>query len=528
MVAKQVPGGKRLSFFRVLFLFLFLLAAPMACLSTSLAVPNEAETQAAATYAAEALIARVTIQAGETAVARLTEIASQQLPGSTPTSALHLPVVQSNPETDTPEPEMPVQMPPTLTLAATTAPCNKAAFVTDIGLPSGTQVLVGSNISKGWRIMNSGSCTWGRDYSLVYTGGNLPNPPAAVFLPASTPAGGSIDLLVPFQSPGYAGSFQALFLLRDPAGATFGVGPDANTPLEFRFSSIQGTTSAVTGYDLASDICSANWRSASGRLLCPGAAQDRQGSVQLAQPLQVEGLPNTGSGLWLRPDSSANGYILGQYPAFLVQSGDRFISEIGCLQDNPGCSLTFRLDYQTSDGQSGTFGIWNETSDRNTDLIQVDLSSLAGRSVRLSLQVVNRGSWQAADGFWGQPRIQRSAAASTDLVLSWNRSTSSQSGLCRELKIRKTGFGGGSAQAVSCRDDLRDMGTRSLTTEEYQQVQNWIDRFGKVEVEMYSAAQSNPVTIWVQLDGRGGANANEADIRAIDSFCNAIYNSIIR
>ena len=73
-----------------------------------------------------------------------------------------------------------------------------------------------------------------------------------------------------------------------------------------------------------------------------------------------------------------------------------------------------------------------------------------------------------------------------------------------------------------------DLGTRSLATDEIQQVQSWIQRFGKIEVEMYSAAQADPVIIWVALDGTGSANTSEADIRAINSFCTTLYNSIIR
>jgi hypothetical protein len=435
--------------------------------------------------------------------------------------------VKLPPEADTPQASVPTSIPATQTLSGVTTPCNQAVLISDIGLPSGTQILVGANISKGWRIMNTGSCIWDSDYSLVYSGGNLPNPPATVVFPTQVQPMGSIDLQLLFQSPGYSGSFQALFLLRDPAGATFGVGQEASTPLEFRFSTIQSALSSQSSYDLTANFCSAAWRSASGQLACPGSSRDTQGSVQVVQSPLVEGLQHSGSGLWLHPDNSTNGYISGRFPAFLVQSGDIFVSEIGCLQDNPGCNLRFRLEYQASDGQSGTYGVWNETNDRRTTPIEVDLSSLSGRNVRLTLQVDNRGTWQAADGYWGQPHIQRSTA-STDLVLSWNRSTSTQSGLCRQLKVRLSGFNFGTAQAVSCRDDLRDMGTRSLTTEEYQQVQSWLQRFGKIEVEMYSAAQADPVIIWVQLDGSGGGNTNEADIRTIDSFCNTIYNSIIR
>ncbi len=485
------------------------------------------ETAAANTYAAEALIARVTIQAGQTAAAQLTQISQQEALLQTQTSQASVPTAQPLSETLTSPPPSPSPIPPTPSPTSIAAPCSQAAIISDLGLPSGTQLLAGSSTSKGWRLLNTGSCTWTSGYSLVYTGGNLPNPPQAVFLQTSVSPGASADLEMLIQSPGYSGTFQALFLLRDEAGATFGTGTGANTPLEFRFSTTQSSNNSGSTFDIAANFCTADWTSAFGRLPCPGSSPDTRGSVQLVQSPLVEGALLSGHGLWTRPDSSGSGYINGLFSSFLVQSGDTFRSEIGCLQDSPGCSLTFRLEYQASDGQSGTFGVWNEDSDGRTTPIEIDLSSLTGRNIRLNLQVINRGAWQAADGYWHQPRIQR-FTASSDLVLTWNRSTSSQSGHCREMRIRLTGFGSGTAQALSCRDESRDLGTRGLSADEVLQVQSWVQRFGAVEVEMYTAAQADPTIIWVKLDGIGGGSANEADIRAIDSFCSTIYSSIIR
>ena len=74
---------------------------------------------------------------------------------------------------------------PTTTLTATLTPvpitpthtsvpvaCNKADYVADVNYPDGTEVSAGTNFTKTWRIINSGSCTWTSGYKIIYVSGD--------------------------------------------------------------------------------------------------------------------------------------------------------------------------------------------------------------------------------------------------------------------------------------------------------------------------------------------------------------------
>ena len=506
------------------FVMLLYIAFSGGCLPFIRLRPAAQASEAAPSLAAQVLSAQMTIRVGQTAIAQLTEIAIRS--SSSPSPAFPSEQEPSQPPaSDTPAPILPTDTPAPPTPSAVTIPCNQAIFVSDIGMPPGTQILTGSTFTKVWRVMNTGSCAWTRDYSIVFSGGNLASAAQAVFLPAAVQPGETTDLAVTLQAPIYPGDFQAFWMLREPSGQTFGVGPDAASPLEVRISTILPAYSSSSTYDLVAGYCTAAWTSDSGLLNCPGDTTDRDGSVTLIPSPVIENLQRSGYGLLTRPDNSSNGYINGQFPAYFVQSGDTFVSEIGCLQNSQGCNLTFRLEYQTSDGQSGTLGIWRESYDGSTTQVEIDLSSLAGRSVWLNLQVVNHGAWQAANGLWHQPRIQRSQVPSSS-SLTWSRAGDPQATSCQELHIRLTGFSTGIADAYSCRTNLRELGSRSLTTSEVLQVQSWMQRFGDTNVELYSAPQPNAVTIWVSFNGSGSASASEADIRGIDSFAYDIFNSI--
>lgn len=121
-----------------------------------------------------------------------------------------------------------------------------AAFVGDLTIPDGTLIRQGDTFSKSWRVSNTGTCTWGPGYSLIYDGGELMNGPQVQELPATAP-GGIADITVELTAPLRGGSYTGYWAFQDPAGARFGVGFPPNDPIwaEIAVNFIQPTGVAV-------------------------------------------------------------------------------------------------------------------------------------------------------------------------------------------------------------------------------------------------------------------------------------------
>ncbi len=99
--------------------------------------------------------------------------------------------------------------------------------------------------------------------------------------------------------------------------------------------------------------------------------------------------------------------VLGRYPAFDVQAGDRFRAVIGCLDGAKDCQATFRLRYRVGGGQVATLAEWDEKYDGKWTHIDLDLSPLAGQSVQFILSVRAHQGGEEARVFWLAPRIMR-------------------------------------------------------------------------------------------------------------------------
>ncbi len=56
-----------------------------------------------------------------------------------------------------------VPPPPTISPSG----CDRASFVTDVNIPDGTTFTPGAAFSKTWRLKNTGTCTWTREYKLT-------------------------------------------------------------------------------------------------------------------------------------------------------------------------------------------------------------------------------------------------------------------------------------------------------------------------------------------------------------------------
>ncbi|QYK50103.1 MAG: hypothetical protein KF701_06815 [Anaerolineales bacterium] len=336
--------------------------------------------------------------------------------GQQPAAATNTPAPTQTPfvvtATPTNTPNVPV---PTNTSAPTTKPptavpavgCYQAYFVADVTVPDNTQMSKGNTFTKTWRIRNNGTCAWSSDFDIVYQSGTNLAGSSVYDIPKHVNPGETVEISIPMTAPNSDGTFKSSWMIKAPNGYTFGVNGHANSVGVPFFALIRvGVPSSGIRYDFAANYCSASWSSnEAGSLPCPGANSGTQGFVLVLQNPQLETRDEDEPAIWPRPNHASNGFIRGVYPEFTVQNGDRFRTQVGCLKNNPNCHLQFTFSYILN-GTETVLGTWNEKLEGLAKDVNVDLSSLAGKTVRFVLTVKpNNTDYAQANGFWFVPRI---------------------------------------------------------------------------------------------------------------------------
>jgi hypothetical protein len=160
-------------------------------------------------------------------------------------------------------------------------------------------------------------------------------------------------------------------------------------------------------YEFALNYCSASWENNSAALPCPGTNGDVNGFViKLNEPVMENGAKENEPGLLTSPQDKRDGIISGQYPAFTVQAGDRFRTIVSCQYNSKRCDVIFRLDYKNN-GQIKTLGSWHEIYEGNFYPVNLDLSALAGQTVKFILVVDANGGNNNDYAIWLNPHIVR-------------------------------------------------------------------------------------------------------------------------
>jgi hypothetical protein len=175
----------------------------------------------------------------------------------------------------------------------------------------------------------------------------------------------------------------------------------ANTPLPI------ASPSADQAYDFAAQICSAQWQSNKGTESCLGSSDEAQGAISLVtQPTLEDGTTLNNSAILINSNSQ-KGFIRGIYPEYLVQPGDHFQAIASCEANATTCSALFRVSYQ--EGANAVVDLWavGEFYDQKYTQINIDLSSLAGKKVKIILDVTPLNTEPSNRVFWASPRIYR-------------------------------------------------------------------------------------------------------------------------
>ena len=391
----------RLSVLIGLLIGLLLLSA---CSPPSTPDPQEASRRAQAT-----VIAR-------TQVAELVEIAAaaanrQSYLPPLPTSSFTPEQIQPLEATPVPGNQPPVAEtePP---VAATEPPiagtCYRAQFVSDVTISDNTVILPGQSFTKTWRLQNAGSCPWPPDTQPVYVDGaamqGLSAPIGRTIEPGQT-----VDVGVQLTAPAEPGVYRGLWMLSNASGR-FGLGEHGGDPFWVQIQ-VQAAQVQVSGtiYNFAEHACEAYWRSAVAELPCPGEPGQPVGFITPLGTPNLESRQEDELGLWTNPNQGEGNWISGTYPPYVVQPGDHFVADIGCLADHPQCNVDFRIGYRpTSDeDQLVQLGSWNETYDGNLQRLDYDLSGLAGQEVKLILAIAGFGPPGQNAAFWLVPSIRR-------------------------------------------------------------------------------------------------------------------------
>lgn len=346
-----------------------------------------------ATQSADDILATA---AAQTVAAQLTEAAET---GGTPP-----------PQTPTTTPTPPAATatgPPSPTLTPTASCTNRATFVQDVTIPDDTNIPAGDTFQKTWRLRNTGTCTWTTDYDVVFDSGNIMSGPPSSPLPGSVAPNATVDITLSLTAPTSDGTHRGNWKLRDASGVLFGLGAQAETP--FFVQIVVGATPTPQPEvirDYAATYCDAEWVSGAGVLSCPGEDTDAEGFViRLSAPRLENGATENEPALFTHPQWVNNGVITGKFPALNVRSGDRFRAVIGCLFNGVACNVRFQLNYRADGGSLQNLGQWDQTYDSSVMQLNVDLSSLAGRSVEFVLAVLSNGASNQDWAFWLAPRI---------------------------------------------------------------------------------------------------------------------------
>lgn len=285
--------------------------------------------------------------------------------------------------------------------------CDAAAFVSDVTYPDGSNVPLGGSFTKIWRLKNVGTCTWTTSYALVFVSGERLNAPTTIAMPTNVGPGQTVDLGVNLTAPNQTGRYRGFWKLRNASNVLFGIGTAADSNF---YVDVNVTGYLVTGYDFLARYCEASWENASNSLPCPGTEGDDRGFVIVLNSPKLEDGKSQGNALLTYPERGNNGMISGEYPAFSIQTGDRFQTSIGCLHEANDCDMIFRLQYQIGNGAVRTLGQWREVYEGQFYPINIDLSTLNGERVKFILSVLANGSSHEDFALWINPRITRQSS----------------------------------------------------------------------------------------------------------------------
>ncbi len=338
--------------------------------------------------------------AAQTVQAQLTEV--HQLPAT---------VVGQTPAPPAAGTPTPPGVLPTATSGASQSSCDQAKFDQDVTYPDNTDVAPGATFVKTWRLQNTGTCSWTSAYSLVFTGGDALEAPASQPLTTGSVAPGEkVDVSVTLKAPDAGGSYRGEWKLRNASNQVFGVGSDGSKPF---WVQISVALSKGIVYDFIARASVADWASGAGdsqgsALAFGGPRDSPDGVATIVDRVRLETGATSGKVLLTVPKNVSDGFVSSLYPAYTIQPGDHFKARLGFLASDGACGsgkVVFRLLY-LENGVLSTLNSWNKSCDGKLLPVDVNLSSLKGKTVRFALVVDANGSYNDDWAIWNSALIE--------------------------------------------------------------------------------------------------------------------------
>ena len=304
---------------------------------------------------------------------------------------------------------------PTNTIPPTTGACDVAAFMSDVTVPDGTKFAPGEGFTKVWRLRNNGTCTWNADYRLVFDSGDAMGGPASKPFTSGTVAPDQeVDVEVDLTAPATPGTYRGNWKLRNDSGVIFGLSNGGPFWVEIEVASpiSSPTPTPIVVYSLFNNAPSAVWITSTGTISFGGPDTDTDGFAMYKNDERLEDGSTPSKVLEMHPAWQDNGVITGRFADYTIQNGDHFIAKIGFLAKADGScgvgSVQFQFNYKIGDAGAITpIDSWNKSCDGDLIDIDIDLSYLAGTTVKLILGVLANGSSSQDWAVWVNPRIVR-------------------------------------------------------------------------------------------------------------------------
>jgi len=99
--------------------------------------------------------------------------------------------------------------------------CDDAKWVADVTVPDGTEMTPGQDFVKTWKIRNTGSCTWGTGYTVIYAFGEKMSGIAEPLNGAVAP-NEEVEVSVRFKAPSNTGEFASTWRMANASNVPFG------------------------------------------------------------------------------------------------------------------------------------------------------------------------------------------------------------------------------------------------------------------------------------------------------------------
>lgn len=131
---------------------------------------------------------------------------------------------------------------------AIAAPCDRAqpGRPLDVTIQDDTRFHPGEYFSKTWRLINVGSCSWTRDYAVVWFSGTELGLVQAQPLSKEVRSGQAVDITIDMAAPQEPGTYQSNWKLRNAQGNLIGIGPKGDAPFWVRIVVVAVDTPTVT------------------------------------------------------------------------------------------------------------------------------------------------------------------------------------------------------------------------------------------------------------------------------------------